>query len=200
MGLNFQFRAARADDVPALLDLMVISSWGGIIDAWERVRSAGETWQQRGHAELSDTECEIGYNRFVVADSKDGLAGMILLNVVGDTSAMNPRLEPLEQAGAVALIKAAEHSLFIREFAIAEKARRHGLAKEFMALSERLAQSNGLKRVTLIVNDANHAAHSLYQKSGFAERDQRPSVAHPHFPDTSTLILMDKLIPANSMS
>jgi ribosomal protein S18 acetylase RimI-like enzyme len=212
---NYRFRSALPNDVPALLDLMVMSSFGGISEAWQRAKSHGETWQQRGFAELSDSTCEIGYSRFVVAETHTGsagqklagqklaaekIAGMILLNVVGDTSLMNPRLEPLEQAGAVALIKAAEHSLFIREFAIAEWARGQGLSKEFLALTERLAISNGLKRVTLIVNDANLAAHGLYKKSGFKAQQQQPSIAHPHFPDSSTLVLMDKAVSAPKIS
>jgi ribosomal protein S18 acetylase RimI-like enzyme len=199
MHSNIRFRAATADDLPALLDLMVMSSFGGIREAWERVKVDGETWQQRGLAELSDVNCEIGYSRFVVAESgKDlagkALAGMILLNIIGDTSRMRPEYEPPEQAGAVALIKAAEHSLFIREFAIAKWARGKGLAREFLDLTDRLTISNGLRRVTLIVNDANIAAHALYKKTGFIAQDQQPSFGHPHFPDSSLLVLMDKQI------
>jgi ribosomal protein S18 acetylase RimI-like enzyme len=189
---NFRFRAATSDDLPALLDLMVLSSFGGITEAWQRVKKHGETWQQRGLAELGDANCEIGYNRFVVAESTNGLAGMILLNVVGDTSQMNPALEPPEQVGVVALLKAAEHSVFIREFALFEWARGQGLAREFLDLTERLSVSNGARRVTLIVNDMNDPAVALYKKAGFTPCDQQPSINHPHFSDSSLLILMEK--------
>jgi ribosomal protein S18 acetylase RimI-like enzyme len=196
---TIRFRAATALDVPALLDLMVVSSFGGIRDAWQRVKHPHETWQDRGMAELHDPDCEIGYSRFVVAESSsqsagNPLAGMILLNIVGDTSQMNPAREPREQAGAVALIKAAQHSLFVREFALADWARGKGLAKEFLALTERLALSNKLSRVTLIVNDENTAAYALYKKAGYQQADQQPSINHPHFPDSSLLLLLEKTV------
>ncbi|MFM9974630.1 MAG: N-acetyltransferase family protein [Beijerinckiaceae bacterium] len=192
MSHSAQFRGATASDVPALLDLMVISSWGGIREAWSRAAMPGETWQQRGIAELADARCEIGYSRFVVAHSKGRIAGMVLLNLVGDTSTMDPSREPPEQAGAVALIKEARHSLFIREFAIAEWARGEGLAKEFLRLTEQLTLSNNLRRVTLIVNDANAPAHTLYAKAGYTQIHQEPSIGHPSFPDSSMLLLMEK--------
>jgi ribosomal protein S18 acetylase RimI-like enzyme len=194
---NFRFRAATSDDLPALLDLMVLSSFGGITEAWQRVKKHGETWQQRGLAELGDANCEIGYSRFIVAEEANGsagngLAGMILLNVVGDTSQMNPALEPPEQVGVVALLKAAQHSVFIREFALFEWARGKGLAREFLDLTERLSVSNGARRVTLIVNDQNEPALALYRKAGFTPCDQQPSINHPHFSDSSLLVLMEK--------
>jgi ribosomal protein S18 acetylase RimI-like enzyme len=192
MSLSVQFRGAVPGDVPALLDLMVISSWGGIRDAWTRASAPGETWQQRGEAELADAGCEIGYSRFVVAEKDGRLAGMILLNLVGDTAAMDPSREPPEQAAAVALIKAARQSLFIREFAVAEWARGQGLAKEFLRLAESLTLSNNLRRVTLIVNDANAPAHALYRKTGYRQSSQEQSIGHPSFPDSSMLLLMEK--------
>jgi ribosomal protein S18 acetylase RimI-like enzyme len=189
---NFRFRAATLNDVPALLDLMVLSSFGGITEAWQRVKQHGETWQQRGLAELSDANCEIGYSRFIVAEAANGLAGMILLNVVGDTWQMDPALEPPEQMGVVALLKAAQHSVFIREFALFEWARGKGLAREFLDLTERLSVSNGARRITLIVNDMNDPAVALYKKAGFTPCDQQPSMNHPHFSNSSLLVLMEK--------
>jgi ribosomal protein S18 acetylase RimI-like enzyme len=194
MSLSVQFRGATVGDVPALLDLMVISSWGGMRDAWTRVSEPGETWRQRGALELADVHCEIGYPRFVVAEKEGRLAGMILLNLVGDTSAMDPSRELPEQAAAVALIKAARQSLFIREFAVAEWARGQGLAKEFLKLAESLTVSNNLRRVTLIVNDANAPAHALYRKTGYRQSSQEPSIGHPSFPDSSMLLLMEKSV------
>ncbi len=94
MERSFQFRAAMAADIETLVDLMMVSSWGGIRHAWERVRSPRETWRQRGAAEIADVGCEIGYSRFVVAEERGRVAGMILLNCLGDTSALDPALEP----------------------------------------------------------------------------------------------------------
>jgi ribosomal protein S18 acetylase RimI-like enzyme len=187
-----RMRIAAVDDVETLLDLMMISSWGGIRAAWERVRQPGESWRDRGLAELRDPTCEIGYTRFVLAEIDDRVAGMMLINLLGDTSGLNPELEPPEQAGAVALIRQAHQSVFVRELAVTEWARGRGVARSFLELADQLSASHQLGKVTLIVNDANGPAHGLYVKSGFRLVDTRPSIGHPCFPEGSMLLLMEK--------
>jgi ribosomal protein S18 acetylase RimI-like enzyme len=187
-------RLAAPEDVEALLDLMVVSSWGGIRAAWSRVKAPGETWKQRGLSELSDASCEIGYPRFVISEVDGKIAGMVLLNLLSDTSGLDPAREPPEQAGAVALIKLAKHSIFVRELAVVEWARGRGLAQSLLELAESLAESNNLGRMTLIVNDANGPAHRLYLKLGFKAVESCPSLGHPAFDDGSMLVLMEKSV------
>jgi GNAT superfamily N-acetyltransferase len=194
MSIPVTFRVATSADVSTLSELMVVSSWGGMRTAWLRAKSHYQTWQQRGHAELSDADCEIGYPRFVVAELEGRIAGMVLFNVIGNTDDINSNRAAPEQAGALKLIKEARDSLFIRELAMAEWARGQGLATEFLGLADRVCVSNKLSRVTLIVNDANGPAHKLYLKHGYVAVDNAPSVGHPTFEDGSMLLLMQKLV------
>jgi ribosomal protein S18 acetylase RimI-like enzyme len=194
MSIPVTFRVATAADVSVLIDLMVISSWGGMRTAWMRAKSHHQTWQERGHAELTDAACEIGYPRFVVADLDGRIAGMVLFNVIGNTDDIKPKLALPEQEGALTLIKEARDSLFIRELAMADWARGQGLASEFLDLAERVCASNKLSRVTLIVNDANGPAHKLYLKQGYVAVEHVPSIGHPTFEDGSMLLLMQKLV------
>ncbi len=187
-----RFRVGAASDVEALVDLMMVSSWGGIRAAWERVRGPGETWRQRGAAEIADANCEIGYSRFIVAESGDRMAAMMLLNLLAATDELDPDEQPPEQAGAVALIKRAAHSAFVRELAVAEWARGRGVAGRLLEIAADIARSQGLDRVTLIVNDANGPAHKLYRARGFREVGAEPSLGHPAFPEGSMLLLMEK--------
>ncbi len=196
MDSPFQFRAAMASDVDILVDLMMVSSWGGIRAAWERVRSPRETWRQRGAAEIADVGCEIGYSRFVVAEQDRRIAGMILLNFLGDTSMLDPEAEPPEQEGVLSLIKQAHHSVFVREIAVLDWARGRGLATAFLALADGIAESRGDGRVTLIVNDQNRPAHRLYDARGFRTVASTPSIGHPAFSDASSLLLMEKRVKA----
>jgi ribosomal protein S18 acetylase RimI-like enzyme len=193
-------RSARLEDIDALLEFMMISSWGGIREAWERVRSPSETWRDRGLSELADPNCEIGYSRFVVAELNGRMAAMVLLNFVGDTTPLDPRREPPEQAGAVALIKLSDRSVFIREIAVAEWARGRGIARTLLALAERLAVSHKLGRVTLIVNDSNGPAHKLYLAEDFKAVASQPSIGHPAFDDGSMLVLMQKMVSPTGLS
>jgi ribosomal protein S18 acetylase RimI-like enzyme len=190
------FRSAAATDVEQLIDLMVLSSWGGIRLAWERVRAHGETWRDRGRQEISDRDSEIGFSRFVVADAGGRIAAMILLNLIGDTSDIDPRHGPAQEAGALRLIKLSHHAVFIREIATADWARGRGLATELIGLAEQVAASNGAPRVTLIVNDANAAAGRLYAALGFRTCSEEASLGHPRFPDGSRLLLMEKALGA----
>ena len=190
----FHFRVAAASDVDALIDLMMVSSWGGIRAAWERVKGPRESWRQRGRAEIGDETCEIGYARFILAEEGGRIAGMILLNLLGATGSLDPAAEPPEQAGAVALIKRADHSAFVRELAVADWARGRGLARRLLDVAADVAASKGFARVTLIVNDANGPAHGLYRASGFRQIGMEPSIGHPAFPDGSMLLLMERSV------
>lgn len=195
MGQSLRMRAATAADVDALVDLMMVSSWGGIRAAWERVAAPGEGWRARGRSEIADAGCEIGYPRFVLAEEGARLAGMVLLNLLGDTAGLDPAREPPEQAGAVALIRQAAESVFVRELAVADWARGRGLARSLLALAADIAKARGFGRVTLIVNDANGPAHRLYLSEGFRVVGQEPSVGHPAFAEGSMLLLMERRLP-----
>jgi ribosomal protein S18 acetylase RimI-like enzyme len=192
MDQEISFRTARQSDIAILLELMMISSWGGIRTAWERVKGPRESWRDRGLAELADADCEIGYSRFVLAEVDGRVGGMVLLNRIADTSGLQPHLEPPEQVGAVALIKQASMSIFVRELAVAEWIRGRGLGRSFLEVAGEIAVGQGLDRVTLIVNDSNAAAHRLYASSGFKVVGSRPSIGHPAFGDGSMLLLMEK--------
>lgn len=206
MSLQVRFRSATLADVPELMTLMVQSSFGGIREAWKKAARPGESWEQRGLAELSDTDCEIGFRHFIVAEALADcvpqppagtrLAGMVLLNALADTSRIDPQRESPEHVGSMILIKKAAHSLFIREFAVAEWARRQKLAQEFITLTTSIASSHQLAAVTLIVNDANTPAYKLYQGCGFRQMDLQPSHGHPVFADSSMLLLMRKEVQA----
>jgi ribosomal protein S18 acetylase RimI-like enzyme len=198
MSTPVTFRTAESGDIETLIDLMLVSSWGGIRTAWERVRAREETWRDRGRMEIADRDSEIGYPRFVVADAGGPLAAMLLLNLVGDTATLEPRHAPPEEIGALRLIKLAARSVFIREIATADWARGRGIASELLGLAERVALSNNLARATLIVNDSNAGAERLYRKHGFTVCGEEASFGHPRFADGSRLLLMEKQVGATT--
>jgi ribosomal protein S18 acetylase RimI-like enzyme len=194
MPTSVTFRSAVPEDVEQLIDLMVVSSWGGIRNAWDRARAPSETWRDRGRIEIDDRDSEIGFPRFVVAESGGRIAAMMLLNLVGDTVAIDARNAAPAEAGALRLIKLSDHSIFVREIATAPWARGRGLASELLALAERVAGTHRTPRVTLIVNDANLQAEKLYVKLGFRACAEEASLGHPRFPDGSRLVLMQKRV------
>jgi ribosomal protein S18 acetylase RimI-like enzyme len=190
--LTVQLRAATADDVESIIDLMLISSWGGMRAAWERVKLPGETWRDRARAEVGDATSDVGFSHCVMADNKVRCVGLLLLNNIGETSQLDTRGIPAAHAGPLELMKLAGHSMFVRELAVAEAARGQGIASTFLEFAEQVGRSHGAGRVTLMVNDANGTALKLYQRKGYGLVTERPSVDHPSFPDGSMLLLMQK--------
>ncbi len=190
------FRSAKAADVEPLIELMLISSWGAIRNAWGMSTQPGETWRDRARAELGDAQCEIGYSRFIIADREGDIAGMVLLNAMGSTDGLSIVGAPAEHAGAIMLMKEARYSVFIRELAVHTWARGQGLASDFLLLAERVARTNESSRITLIVNDANGSAYKLYRKHGFRQVAEAPSIGHPEFDDGSMMLLLEKMVQA----
>jgi GNAT superfamily N-acetyltransferase len=192
MSGDLSFRSGTLRDVDALVDLLVMSSWGGIRNAWERVRAPGESWRERGRLEVSDAGCELGYPRFIVAEIDGRMAGMMLLNLLGSQFILPDDETPPEQHGAFALMRKAADTLFVRELAVAPFARGRGIARAFLALADDLARGNGRVPVTLIVNDANAPALKLYLDCGYRETAAEPCLGHPTFADGTMLMLMEK--------
>ncbi|MGL4636730.1 MAG: GNAT family N-acetyltransferase, partial [Beijerinckiaceae bacterium] len=124
------------------------------------------------------------------------IAGMMLLNAMGSTDMLSLNQALPEHVGAIYLMKDARYSLFIREIAVSEWARGRGVAKEFLAIAERVADKQDIDRITLIVNDSNGPAHKLYVKQGYSQVAEAPSVGHPKFDDGSMLLLLEKRIRA----
>ncbi|MGL5115853.1 MAG: GNAT family N-acetyltransferase [Beijerinckiaceae bacterium] len=199
MSGDLSFRSGTLRDVDALVDLLVMSSWGGIREAWERVRAPGESWRQRGRIEVSDAGCELGYPRFVVAEIEGRIAGMMLLNLLGSQPIHDIDDTPPQQQGAFALMRQASDSLFVRELAVAPFARGRGVGREFLGLADTLARNNGRVPVTLIVNDANSPALKLYASCGYREKAVEPCIGHPTFADGTMLLLMEKREAAPSL-
>jgi ribosomal protein S18 acetylase RimI-like enzyme len=192
--LTLHIRAATPDDVENIIDLMLISSWGGMRAAWERVKHHGETWRDRGRAEVGDSSSDVGYPHCIMAGEGSERLGFLLLNNIGDTSQLDVHGVPPAHAGPLELMKLASNSIFVRELAVMEQARGRGIASSFLDFAEQVAKSHRVPRVTLMVNDANGPALKLYERKGFRRIAERPSIDHPSFPDGSMLWLMEKAL------
>jgi ribosomal protein S18 acetylase RimI-like enzyme len=58
--------------------------------------------------------------------------------------------------------------------AAAPDARGRGLGSGLLALAERIAEAEGISRITIVVSDANAGARRLYARFGYAEAARRP--------------------------
>jgi ribosomal protein S18 acetylase RimI-like enzyme len=192
--LTLNLRAATQEDVESIIDLMLMSSWGGMRAAWERVSKQGENWRDRARAEVADLSSDIGYPHCVLAVDGSRPLGLMLLNNIGDTRQLDTRGVPPIHVGPLELMKLASNSLFVRELAVVEQARGKGIASTFLEFALQVGRSHDVPRVTLMVNDANGSALKLYERKGYRRIAERPSIDHPFFPEGSMLLLMEAQI------
>jgi ribosomal protein S18 acetylase RimI-like enzyme len=185
-------RKATEADLEPLIDLMLVSSWGGMQVAWERVAPEGWGWRKQARAELLDLGCDLGLPNFVVAARGDEVAGMILFNFFDDMAYVRPENAEPDLRETLTLLKKAAHSIFIREIAVAEAARGVGVGRILLTFAESMWRSQAQDRLTLLVNSENAHAKLVYGKRGFCEAARAPSKKHPSYSNASFIILMEK--------
>ncbi len=192
MSHAFTLRQATDADVEQLIDLMLVSSWGGMQKAWERVAPKALGWRGQARAELRDLSCDLGLPNFVVAAQGDRLAGMILFNFFDDMAYVQPEDAAPELRETLVLLKQAANSIFIREIGVAQFARGTGVGRGLLTFADTMWEPHVLDRLTLLVNSENLHAMRVYAGRGFVEAARAPSTDHPGFSDLSYKILMEK--------
>jgi ribosomal protein S18 acetylase RimI-like enzyme len=193
MSLEITLRQARDNDVDPLIDLMLVSSWGGMKMAWERVAPTGTCWRDQARAELLDYKCDLGLPHFVVAERGDETLGMVVLNFFSDMDFIQPELADPEQRDTLILLKKAAHSIFIREIAVVESARGQGVGRMLLAFAEKVWRPHAFDTLSLLVNSENTHALDVYRKRGFVETARAPNASnHPSYSSGSFKIMMEK--------
>jgi GNAT superfamily N-acetyltransferase len=193
MGLEITLRQARAEDVESLIDLMLISSWGGMQGAWERVTPLGMAWRDQARAEILDLKCDLGLPNFVVAEHDGRVAGMILLNFFDEMHHIHPERAGPELRETLILLKKAAHSVFIREIAVNIPARGQGVGRLLLMFAENVWRPHAFDKLSLLVNSENVHALGVYAARGFVETARAPNPPnHPSYSSSSFKILMEK--------
>jgi ribosomal protein S18 acetylase RimI-like enzyme len=193
MSLEITLRQACEADVEPLIELMLVSSWGGMQGAWGRVAPQGMDWRDQARAELLDLNCDLGLPNFVVAANGDEVVGMILFNFFDDMHHIQPERAGPELRETLSLLKKAAHSVFIREIAVDARARGQGVGRILLAFAEDLWRPHALDRLSLLVNSENTHAMDVYAGRGFVETARAPnSINHPSYSNASFKILMEK--------
>jgi len=99
-------------------------------------------------------------------------------------------------AGYLVLLKRINsRRLRIYSIGISREARNRGYAQELVRFAERIAQQNGLKRLTLEVCEHNKSALQLYRKAGFSQCGTKP---HYYEDGCNALLLEKEIFPEDS--
>lgn len=192
----FSLRAAGPGDVGRLIELMLVSSHGGLADAWTEDARHGESWREAASRVVGDRDGELGFGKAVVAESAGLVIGMVQLNTLHAREIM-----PDPQASATLLrltllLNRALPAMMIREIAVEADWRGRGVARALIDASGLLAEQASLPRLTLTVNEANTEAMSAYRRLGFRLVGRGPIFPHRHWPATGATLLMERKVPA----
>lgn len=95
----------------------------------------------------------------------------------------------------VLLKRSNSRRLRIYSIGISREARNRGYGQELVRFAERIAQQNGLQRLTLEVCEHNNTALQLYQKAGFSPYGIKP---HYYEDGCNALLLEKEIFPEGS--
>jgi ribosomal protein S18 acetylase RimI-like enzyme len=188
----FSLRAGGPGDVEALIDLMLVSSHDGLIDAWEGDRLAGETWRDAARRQVGQRDGELGYGHAIVAQSAGRPVGMLLFNALPEPILIEGPGEGGARLLLARLLNRALPALMIREIAVDAGWRGRGVARALVHTAAVLAGNARLPRLVLTVNAANGNAVATYRRLGFALAARGPAFRHRHWPAGSVTLLMQR--------
>ena len=164
-------RRATMADADTIVELIDISSQGGIAEDYRRVYGAGTNWKQQARYDVLRRGSELGFELAVLAMIGKKVAGGMVLNpLLPDANLLNDQDERIKPLGRLMLRVAG--SLLIREIAVFPASRGQGVARSMIGLAREHAKATTLKCVSLTVNASNLPALALYETEGFKEVDR----------------------------
>lgn len=190
---SITFRPAMPNDCPHLVLLSDMATRRMMISfLWGLAAAAGQSAFEFGrNIILNEKSHFLHHSNWQVAECYGLVAGAVggyLLPPASDAPSAGIELV----AGLNELKAMAEGTWYISAAALYPEFQGHGLGTVLIAEGEAMARAAGKSRVTLLVNNLNPRAHSLYRRLGFAEWDRRPLPAFPGGEGASDLILMVK--------
>jgi diamine N-acetyltransferase len=163
MALAFHIRAARGDDIPAIVALF------GIVDD---LHTAAVPWAFRGSSAVPRSSAGNAGSAPSIEELIAGPRTAILVAVAADRVVGHLVVElmtiPSDRPPHVARSFAVIHDLIV-----APEARRQGIGRELIAEAERWAKERGVSAVELTVWSFNEDALRLYEELGYETQLRR---------------------------
>lgn len=193
MVADFTYRDARKADARDIAELFQISSDGVADYVWSTLTSEYpglsliEIGEQR-YARDGGKAVAFSFANCVMAEAGGHVIGMIHAYPMPEPDPQNdgpgdPVLQPyseLELPG----------SLYISGIALRDDFRNRGVGTALLAIARKVARTEGLDRLSLLVFEQNTAALRLYLREGFEEIDRRAVVPHEFIHYTGDVVLM----------
>ena len=176
-------RPATRSDASEIALLVNIATHGGMIRGWAHDDEAKDTYDpiEVGRLDmLKDDEDGFNWRSVTMAETPDGeIAGMLL----GYREPDDKRRVPKDAMSFLVPILELEYEAvgtwFVSMLGVHIRWRSKGVGSALLDVAEIKRAQSHARGVSLIVEDTNTDARRLYDRRGFAVRDQRPMGRYP---------------------
>jgi ribosomal protein S18 acetylase RimI-like enzyme len=188
--LDPPLRLARVEDAPVLARLVNYAGEGLPLHLWTGMAEPGEDPWAVGARRQARKAAE---GKIVVVDDGAGpvagLTGYPIGPAPEPTDGVPAMFVPLQELENRAL-----DSWYVNVLATLPEARGRGLGTRLLGVAEDVAHDLSLRRLSIIVADANRGARRLYERQGYAEAERRPMVKDGWQNDGTEWVLLLKSI------
>ena len=164
------YRIARPEDARQLADLVNLAGDGLPEHIWTGMAEPGQDPWDIGRARQAAAAAD---GKIIVADEGDGAVAGLTGYVIGPdpepvTDDMPALFRPL-----IELENLAPNSWYVNVLAVYPNHQNKGYGAELLGIAEQIAQSHGLSRMSLIVDEKNTSAQRLYTRHEYIETARR---------------------------
>ena len=193
METSFHIRDARAEDAPALAQLIDIAGEGIPRWLWSRSCDAGQDALEIGVARARREAGGFSYRNALVATQDGEVLGMALSYPILEAPEDNPNDLPAPIAPFVALEAQSVGTWYVNALATRPGHRGRGIGSQLMSAVEAHARSEGVLRLSIQVFEQNSSAVKLYTRLGYRETGRAVVQCHPCQPYyTGDVLLLEK--------
>lgn len=185
-------RPATKEDAHSLADLINFAGEGMPLYLWGKMAAQGESAWDVGRARACREEGSFSYLNAVVVEHGSDVASCLIGYVIDDKP---DTIDPDTPAMFVPLIELENEALsswYINVLGTYPEHRGKGIGTLLLDEASRIAEKNGLSRLSLIASDSNVNAIRLYERYGFEKRATRPMEKEDWESSAQNWILMIK--------
>jgi ribosomal protein S18 acetylase RimI-like enzyme len=177
MGMSSRIRQADIGDALHVAAIIDIAGHGIDLDHWMKTRDSDHlVLSAARRLVLEDCKLEYHYSRAYMLELDGRVAGGLIGGLIAEEGRLQewpPHLEPL-----VTLENRVPGYWNILAIAIYAEFRGQGLASSLLDHAVQLASRSGARGVSIVVEDTNTAAITLYMKKGFEKAETLPWIAY----------------------
>lgn len=192
MGNNITLRKAKKSDAADLAILDNVASFGLSLWFWQGAVKSGKADDayEWGRQRMGNGNEVFGYKNAVVAEKNEVIAGvavgyMVNKNDMSPDKAFDPVIAPVFE-----LFSKCEGDWLLDCLAVYRDMRKQGIGASLMDDCFLRAKNAGAKNVSLVAEDDNFPALSLYKSRGFNVSDKREYVPYKKGVKSKNWLLM----------